>query len=61
MLALLLCASFVVSHAEANAGPPFYTGGQVAAEPSGLEGITISHEALDIDMRRLPSTPGSAR
>ena len=57
MMALLLCAFFAVSRAEANAGPPYYTDGQVAAEPSGLEGIAIAHETLDIDMRRLHPNP----
>ena len=43
--------------AEANAGPPYYTDGQLAAEPSGLTGVAISHESLTIDMRRLPVYP----
>jgi len=43
--------------AEANAGPPYYTEGKIAAEPSGLEGIAISHETLDIDMRQLSLNP----
>ena len=54
---LLLCAVFSASRAEANAGPPYYTDGQVAAEPSGLEGIAIAHETLAIDMRRLHPNP----
>ena len=57
MLALLLCACFVPSRAEANAGPPYYSDGQIAAEPSGLKGITIAHETLDIDMRQLHPNP----
>ena len=57
VMALLLCAFFAASHAEANAGPPYYTDGQVAAEPSGLEGIAIVHETLDIDMRQLHPNP----
>jgi hypothetical protein len=55
LAAVVLCAVCVALRAEANAGPPYYTDGQVAAEPSGLEGITIAHETLDIDMRRLPN------
>ena len=57
LMALLLCAFFAASRAEANAGPPYYTDGQVAAEPSGLEGIAIAHETLDIDMRQLHPNP----
>ena len=54
---LLLCAVFSAARAEANAGPPYYTDGQVAAEPSGLEGIAIAHETLTIDMRQLHPNP----
>jgi hypothetical protein len=57
LLALLLCALLAAARAEANAGPPFYTDGQVAAEPSGLEGIAIAHETLAIDMRQLRPNP----
>ena len=57
LIALLLCTVSAVSRAEANAGPPYYTDGQIAAEPSGLEGITITHETLNIDMRRLHPNP----
>jgi hypothetical protein len=32
---------------------PRYANGKIAAEPSGMEGIAISHETLVIDMRRL--------
>ncbi len=56
---LLLWLFFAASRVEANAGPPYYTGGQVVAEPSGLAGIAIAHETLDIDMRGLSIHPRS--
>jgi hypothetical protein len=55
LTALVVCAVLAAVRAEANAGPPIYIDGQIAAEPSGLEGIAISHETLNIDMRRLPN------
>ena len=57
LIVLLMCAFPAAARAEANAGPPYYTDGQVAAEPSGLEGIAIAHETLDIDMRHLHPNP----
>lgn len=54
---LALCIFLIALRAEANAGPPYYTGGQVVAEPSGLAGIMIAHETLDIDMRGLSLHP----
>jgi hypothetical protein len=53
----MLAAFFAALRVEANAGPPYYTDGQIAAEPSGLAGIAISREALDIDMRDLFPNP----
>jgi len=49
----MLAALLTAVRAEANAGPPIYQGGQIVAEPSGLEGIAITHETLHIDMRWL--------
>ena len=57
LMALVMCIVSATSRTEANAGPPYYTDGQVAAEPSGLEGIAIAHETLAIDMRRLHPNP----
>ncbi len=57
--ALVLAMLFAAPRAEANAGPPYYADGKIAAEPSGMEGIAISHETLVIDMRRLPASPPS--
>jgi hypothetical protein len=57
LMVLALCAFLAAPRAEANAGPPYYSDGQIAAEPSGLEGITIAHETLDIDMRQLHPNP----
>ena len=59
MAALLLAMLFTAPRAEANAGPPYYANGKIAAEPSGMAGITIAHETLVIDMRRLPASPPS--
>ena len=61
LAAVVLCAFLAASRAEANAGPPYYTDGQLAAEPSGMAGITISRETLIIDMRRLSVRPEYAR
>ena len=53
LTALVLSAFLTALRVEANAGPPFFTGGTLAAEPSGLMGVAITHETLDIDMRQL--------
>ena len=58
---LVLCAFLAAPRAEANAGPPYYTDGQLAAEPSGMAGITISRETLTIDMRQLTTRPEHTR
>ncbi len=61
-LAAVGLGSFLAAaRAEANAGPPYYTDGQLAGEPSGLAGVAISHETLIIDMRRLPVYPVDMR
>ena len=59
LTALVLSALFATPRAEANAGPPYYANGKIAAEPSGMAGIAISHETLVIDMRRLSASPPS--
>lgn len=61
LAAVALCGFLAAARAEANAGPPYYTDGQLAAEPSGLTGVAISHESLTIDMRRLPVYPENMR
>jgi hypothetical protein len=57
LAALMLWVLVAASRAEANAGPPYYTSGQIAAEPSGMAGIAISRERLMIDMRQLSIRP----
>jgi hypothetical protein len=59
LAAVALRACFGPLRAEANEGPPYYANGSFAAEPSGLAGIGISRESLDIDMRRLSARPSS--
>jgi hypothetical protein len=57
LAAVVLCVAFAASTAEANAGPPYYTNGQLAVEPSGMAGITISRETLTIAMSQLSVHP----
>jgi hypothetical protein len=45
------------AHSEANAGPPYYSQGEIAAEPSGISTVAIDRESLVIDMSKLSSAP----
>src|SRR5690348_8608778 len=48
----MLSGVFLPSMAQANMGPP-WAGGQLAAEPTGLERVAIAHETLRLDLRPL--------
>ncbi len=48
----MLSGVFLPSVAQANMGPP-WAGGQLVAEPTGLEKVAIAHETLRIDLRPL--------
>jgi hypothetical protein len=45
-----LVAAVCASAASANMGPP-WIGGRVVAEPDGMKGVRVLHEALVIDLR----------
>lgn len=49
---LLCCLFFLPTVAHANMGLP-YAVGQLATEPTGLEGVVITRETLTIDLQKL--------
>jgi hypothetical protein len=45
------------ARSDANAAPPYYSQGEIAAELSGVSTVAIDHETLVIDMSRLSPAP----